>query len=79
MTGSPAIVAPLRAGLATRAAVVTGAYVCAAAVVLLTLILLRGKAFNLGLFTSYESPADADWIRALTVRWVEELQRLNAR
>src|SRR3954464_13975389 len=44
-----------------------------------TLILLRGKAFNLGLFTSYESPADLDWIRALTVRWVEELQRLNAR
>jgi hypothetical protein len=44
-----------------------------------TLILLRGKAFNLGLFTSYESPADVEWIRASTVRWVEELQRLNAR
>jgi len=44
-----------------------------------TLILLRGKALNLGVFTSYDSPADLDWIRALTVRWVEELQRLNVR
>ena len=44
-----------------------------------TLILLRGKALNLGIFTSYDSPADLDWIRALTARWVEEMQRLNAR
>ena len=44
-----------------------------------TLILLRGKALNLGIFTSYDSPADIDWIRALTVRWVEEAQRLNTR
>jgi hypothetical protein len=44
-----------------------------------TLILLRGKALNLGIFTSYESPADLDWIRALTVRWIEEMQRLNTR
>ena len=44
-----------------------------------TLILVRGKALNLGIFTSYDSPADLEWIRALTVRWVEEMQRLNAR
>jgi hypothetical protein len=44
-----------------------------------TLILLRGKALNLGIFTSYDSPADLDWIRALTARWIEEMQRLNTR
>jgi len=44
-----------------------------------TLVLLRGKALNLGIFTSYDSPADLDWIRSLTVRWVEEMQRLNTR
>jgi hypothetical protein len=44
-----------------------------------TLVLLRGKALSLGLFTSYETPADVEWIRLLTVRWVEELQRLNTR
>jgi hypothetical protein len=44
-----------------------------------TLILLRGKALNLGVFTNYDSPADLEWIRVLTARWVEELQRLNTR
>jgi len=27
----------------------------------------------------HESPADAEWIRAVTARWIDELQRLNAR
>jgi hypothetical protein len=44
-----------------------------------TLMLLRGKALNLSVHTLYESPADLDWIRATTIRWVEELQRLNGR
>jgi hypothetical protein len=44
-----------------------------------TLLLLRGKAVNLGVFGAYDSPEDLDWIRVTTVRWIEELQRLNAR
>jgi hypothetical protein len=44
-----------------------------------TLLLIRGKAINLGVFGAYDSPDDLDWIRAITVRWIEELQRLNAR
>lgn len=44
-----------------------------------TLILLRGKALNLSVFGSYDDPADLDWIRTITLRWAEELQRLNNR
>jgi hypothetical protein len=42
-----------------------------------TLLLVRGKAISLGVFGAYESPEDLDWIRVITVRWIEELQRLN--
>jgi hypothetical protein len=44
-----------------------------------TLLLLRGKALNLSVYTAYDAPADVDWIRATTTRWLEELQRLNNR
>ena len=44
-----------------------------------TLMLVRGKALNLSLYTSYDADADLDWIRATTLRWVDELQRLNLR
>jgi hypothetical protein len=44
-----------------------------------TLLLLRGKALNLSVYGPYDSPADLEWIRATTARWVEELQRLNSR
>jgi hypothetical protein len=44
-----------------------------------SLVLLRGKGLNLTVFTMYESQDDLDWIRATTLRWVEDLQRLNAR
>jgi hypothetical protein len=44
-----------------------------------SLILLRGKALNLTVHALYDSPADLDWIRATTLRWVDELRRLNAR
>jgi hypothetical protein len=44
-----------------------------------TLLLLRGKALNLSVYTAFDTPADLDWIRASTARWVEELQRLNNR
>jgi hypothetical protein len=44
-----------------------------------TLMLLRGKALSMAVYTAYDSPADLDWIRAVTARWVDDLQRLNAR
>lgn len=44
-----------------------------------TLLLVRGKALNLAVYSGYDSPADLDWIRSITARWVEELQRLNSR
>lgn len=44
-----------------------------------TLVLLRGKALNLQVFGPYENPADLDWIRDTTLRWIDELRRLNSR
>jgi hypothetical protein len=44
-----------------------------------SLMLLRGKLLSLEVYGAYESPADLEWIRAITVRWIDELQRLNAR
>ena len=44
-----------------------------------TLVLLRGKALNLSVFSRYESPGDLEWLRATTLRWAEDLQRLNGR
>ncbi|HZM37139.1 MAG TPA: hypothetical protein VFC18_21960 [Burkholderiales bacterium] len=43
------------------------------------LIQARGKGLDLSIYSVYESPADLEWIRATTVRWIEDLQRLNAR
>jgi hypothetical protein len=42
-----------------------------------TLMLVRGKALNLHVFTAYDSAQDAAWVRAVTARWAEDLQRLN--
>lgn len=44
-----------------------------------TLMLVRGKALSLSVYTQYDDPADLEWIRATTARWVEELKRLNSR
>lgn len=44
-----------------------------------SLVLLRGKALSLTVHALYDSPADLDWIRSATLRWVDELRRLNAR
>ncbi len=44
-----------------------------------TLVLLRGKALSLTVYTAYDGAQDLDWIRVNTARWVEELQRLNKR
>jgi len=42
-----------------------------------TLMLVRGKALRFSIFSLYSSPADADWLRATTERWIDELRRLN--
>jgi hypothetical protein len=44
-----------------------------------TMMLVRGKALTLSMFTRYEDPSDVEWIRAATVRWIDDLKRLNAR
>jgi len=44
-----------------------------------TLVLLRGKALSASAFTGYYEDADPDWLRAVTLRWVDELLRLNSR
>lgn len=44
-----------------------------------TLMLVRGRVINLAVFTAYDSPVDAEWIRAISLRWIENLQRLNSR
>ena len=44
-----------------------------------SLLLVRGKALNLSVYGPYDSPADLDWLRAITARWIEDLQRLNSR
>jgi hypothetical protein len=42
-----------------------------------TLILLRGKALQLTVFTGYEGDADLEWIRFTTLRWADDLRKLN--
>ncbi|HEY8070172.1 MAG TPA: hypothetical protein VIF38_14920 [Burkholderiales bacterium] len=42
-----------------------------------TLFLVRGKALQLAVYTLYEGPADLDWLKTITQRWVDELVRLN--
>ena len=42
-----------------------------------TLMLTRGKALNLALYTAYENDVDLEWIRETTLRWIEDLRRLN--
>ena len=44
-----------------------------------TLLLLRGKALSLSVFTQYDDAADLEWLRTTTVRWIDELKRLNSR
>ena len=43
-----------------------------------TLLLLRGKSLQLTLVTGYEGKGDLEWIRTTTLRWIDELRRLNA-
>ncbi len=43
------------------------------------LLLVRGKSLQLQVYSLFDEPADIDWLKATTRRWVEELQRLNPR
>lgn len=42
-----------------------------------TLLLLRGKVLTLSVYTGHDGPADIEWIRGVTLRWLDQLQRLN--
>ena len=44
-----------------------------------SLVLLRGKALNLTVHGLYDAPEDLDWIRSATLRWIDDLRRLNNR
>ncbi|HEX7053804.1 MAG TPA: hypothetical protein VF211_07710 [Burkholderiales bacterium] len=44
-----------------------------------TLLLMRGKPLDILVFSRYERPADLEWVRGATERWIEELRRLNSR
>lgn len=44
-----------------------------------TFMLIRGKALNLAAYTAYNGPEDLEWLRAATLRWIEDLQQLNLR
>jgi len=44
-----------------------------------TLLLVRGKALQLSVFSLYDSPADIDWLRTISQRWQDEVLRLNSR
>ena len=42
-----------------------------------SLALIGGKPLYISVFSAYDGPADLAWIRAMTARWIEDLQRLN--
>jgi hypothetical protein len=44
-----------------------------------TIFLVAGKALQLGVYSMYDSPDDIEWVRGMTVRWIDELLRLNPR
>ena len=44
-----------------------------------TLMLVRGKALNFSVYSLYDSAEDAQWIRTITLRWIDDVRRLNAR
>ena len=44
-----------------------------------TLLLLRGKVLQLLVFSSFEGAHDLEWIRGVTLRWVDEVVRVNSR
>lgn len=43
-----------------------------------TLLLVRGKALSLSVHSAFDTAADLEWIRAITERWIDDVQRLNS-
>lgn len=43
----------------------------------MTIALVGGKAVYLSAFSSFDGPADIAWIKTISERWLEDLQRLN--
>ncbi len=44
-----------------------------------TLLLVRGKALQIAAYAGLDGPADVDWLKFITQRWIDELLRLNSR
>ena len=44
-----------------------------------TFVLVRGKALIVSVYTLFYEPADMDWLKVATRRWVDDLRRLNSR
>jgi hypothetical protein len=44
-----------------------------------TIFVLRGKAIHLGVYSLVDGPTDVEWLKTITLRWHDELQRLNPR
>ena len=42
-----------------------------------SLVLLRGKTLTLTVTSAYETKADVEALRSLTLRWIDDLRRLN--
>jgi hypothetical protein len=42
-----------------------------------SLVFIRGKALELSVHMGYDGPADIEWLKALTERWIGDLMRLN--
>jgi hypothetical protein len=42
-----------------------------------SMLIVRGKALQMSMFSLGENTADVEWMRAATKTWADELQRLN--
>ena len=42
-----------------------------------TLVLVRGRAVQLAAYSLYRDPSDIEWLKEISQRWQEEIQRLN--
>ena len=44
-----------------------------------TILLVRGKAIQLVVYSLYDGPEDTEWLKTITLRWVDGLLLLNPR
>jgi len=42
-----------------------------------TIFVVHGKAIQLAVYSLFDTPADIDWLKTTTDRWVDDLRRLN--